>query len=118
MQNEFEMSMMGEVNYFLRLQIKQKSNENFKHQAKYIRELIKKFGFEDAKSSKTTMATIKKLDKDKQGINVDTKLYKNMIDSLLHLTASRPDIMFSVCLYARFQSCPKESHLIVVKRIS
>ena len=63
------------------------------------------------------MATTTKVDKDKQGINVDIKLYKSMIGSLLYLTASRLDIMFSVCLYASFQSYPKESPLIVVKRI-
>ena len=63
------------------------------------------------------MATTTKLDKDEQGINVDTKLYKSMIDSLLYLMANRPDIMFNVCLCAKFQSCPKESHLIAVKRI-
>ena len=58
-----------------------------------------------------------KLDKDEQGINVDIKLYRSMSSSLLYLTVSRPDIMFSVCLCARFQSCPKVSHLIAVKRI-
>ena len=63
------------------------------------------------------MATTTKFDKDEQGKIVDIKLYRSMIDSLLYLTASRPDIIFSVCLYARFQSCPKESHLIAVKRI-
>ena len=63
------------------------------------------------------MATTTKLNKDEQGINVDIKLYRSMIGSLLYLTASRPDIMFSVCLCARFQSCPKEFHLIAVKRI-
>ena len=63
------------------------------------------------------MATTTKLDKDEQVINADIKFYRNMIGSLLYLTASRPDIMFCVCLCARFQSCPKESHLIVVKRI-
>ena len=63
------------------------------------------------------MATTTKLDKDEKGINVDIKLYSNMIGSLLYLTASRPDIMFSVYLCARFQSCPKESNLIAVKRI-
>ena len=75
-----------------------------------------KFGLEGAKLSKTLMATTTKLDKDEQGINVDIKLYRSMIGSLLYLTASRPD-MFSVCICARFQSCPKESHLIMVKRI-
>ena len=64
------------------------------------------------------MATTTKLDKDDQGKCVDIKLYRSMIGSLLYLTASRPDIIFSVCLCARFQSCPKESYLIAVKRIS
>ena len=63
------------------------------------------------------MTTITKLDKDEEGKNVDIKLYRSMIGSLLYLTASRPDIMLSVCLCARFQSCLKESHLIVVKCI-
>ena len=63
------------------------------------------------------MATTTKLDKDVKGINVDIKIYKSMIGSLFYLMESGPDIMFSVCLYARFQSCPKESHLIAIKRI-
>ncbi|GAV77722.1 hypothetical protein CFOL_v3_21193 [Cephalotus follicularis] len=63
------------------------------------------------------MSTTTKLDKDENGKEVDQKLYRSMIGSLLYLTASRPDIMFSVCLCARFQSSPKETHLIAVKRI-
>jgi len=98
MKNEFEMSMMGELNYFLGLQIKQRSNGIFINQAKYTRKLIKRFRLEDAKLSKTPMATTTKLDKDEQGINVNIKLYRSMIGSLLYLTASRPDIMFSVCM--------------------
>jgi len=108
---------MGELNYFLGLQIKKRSDEIFINQAKYTREFIKKFGHEDAKLSKTPMATTIKLDKDEQVINVDIKLYRSMISSLLYLTASRPDIIFSVFLCARFQSCPKESHLIAAKCI-
>ena len=92
MKDEFEMSMMGELNYFLGLQIKQRSDEIFINQAKYTKELIKKFELEGAKTSKTPMATTTKLDKDKQGINVDINLYRSMIGSLLYLTASRPDI--------------------------
>jgi len=88
-----------------------KSDEIF-NQVKYTRELIKKFGLEDVKTSKTPMITTTKLDKDEQGTNVDINLYRSMIDSLLYLMANRPDIIFSVCLCARFQSCPKESHLI------
>jgi len=118
MKNEFEMSMMRELNYFLRLQIKQISDGIFVNQAMYTRELIKKFGLEDSKISKTLMATTTNLDKDEQGKNIDIKFYRSMIGSLLYLTISRPDIMFSVCLYVKFQSYPKESHLITVKHIS
>jgi len=63
------------------------------------------------------MTTITRLDKDEQVKNIDIKLYHSMIGSLLYLTAKRPDIMFSFCLCARFQSCPKESHLIAKKHI-
>ena len=99
--------MMGELNYFLGLQIKQRKDGIFINQAKYTKELIKRFGLEGSKVSKTPKATTTKLDKDEQGKSVDIKLYRSMIGSLLYLTASRPDIMFSVYLCARFQSCPK-----------
>ena len=69
----------------------------------------------DAKS--TPLSTTIKLDKDDKGKKVDIKTYRGMIGSLLYLTSRRPDIMFSVCLCARFQSCPKESHLLAVKWI-
>ncbi|GAV75189.1 hypothetical protein CFOL_v3_18668 [Cephalotus follicularis] len=72
---------------------------------------------EHSKPCKTPMSITTKLDKDENGKEVDQKLYRSMIGSLLYLTASRPDKMFSVCLCARFQSSPKESHLITVKRI-
>ena len=65
----------------------------------------------------TPMSPSTKLDKDEHGKKVDEKTYRGMIGSLLYLTASRPDIMFSVCLYARFQSDPRKSHLKAVKRI-
>jgi len=89
-----------------------KGDAFFINQAMYTRELIKKFGLDNAKISKTPMATTTKLDKYEQGKNVDIKLYRNMIGSLLYLTDSRLDIMLSVCLCARFQSCPKEFHLM------
>ena len=79
--------------------------------------MLKKFGFKDVKEIGTPMSLITKLDKDEKGKDVNQKLYKGMIGSLLYLTASRLDIMFCVCLYARFQACPKESHLITLKRI-
>ncbi|XP_042973126.1 uncharacterized protein LOC122304931, partial [Carya illinoinensis] len=117
MQEEFEMSMMGELTFFLGLQIKQAKSWTFINQSKYIKELLKKFGMENAKEIGTPMSPSTKLDKDESGKPVDSKIYRGMIGSLLYLTASRPDIMFSVCLCARFQSSPKESHLIAVKRI-
>ncbi|OMO59378.1 hypothetical protein CCACVL1_24874 [Corchorus capsularis] len=79
--------------------------------------MLKKFGMEDCKPMNTPMATGTKLNSDEKGKVVDQKLYKGIISSLLYLTTSRPDILFSVCLCARFQSCPKESHIIAVKRI-
>ncbi|GJZ48126.1 hypothetical protein Tco_0601958 [Tanacetum coccineum] len=79
--------------------------------------MLKKFGLEDSKPMKTPMSTETKLTRDEEGESVDNTKYRGMIGSLLYLTASRPDIMFSVCLCARFQEDPKTSHLEAVKRI-
>ncbi|GJR66331.1 retrovirus-related pol polyprotein from transposon TNT 1-94 [Tanacetum coccineum] len=117
MHDEFEMSMMGELNFFLGLQIKQMEDGIFFNQSKYIKEMLKKFGLEDSKPMKTPMSSNTKLTKDKECESVDSTKYRGMIGSLLYLTASRPDIMFSVCLCARFQEAPKTSHLEAVKRI-
>ena len=117
MQGEFEMSLMGELNYFLGLQIKQLDEGTAVCQTKYCRELLKRFGMNDSKSIDTPMPTNGNLDKDDNGKSVDVKKYRGMIGSLLYLTASRPDIMFSVCMCARYQSDPQESHLKAVKRI-
>ena len=117
MTNEFEMSMMGELNFFLGLQVKQLKEGIFINQSKFSKELLKKYNMTDAKEISTPMATSTKLDKDEAGVSVNETLYRGMIGSLLYLTASRPDIMFAVCLCARFQACPKESHLKAVKRI-
>ncbi|GJV57324.1 retrovirus-related pol polyprotein from transposon TNT 1-94 [Tanacetum coccineum] len=117
MHDEFEMSMMGELNFFLGLQIKQLNDGIFFNQSKYIKEMLKKFGLEDSKPMKTPMSTETKLTRDEEGESVDNTKYRGMIGSLLYLTASRPDIMFSVCLCARFQEDPKTSHLEAVKRI-
>ncbi|GJZ61519.1 retrovirus-related pol polyprotein from transposon TNT 1-94 [Tanacetum coccineum] len=116
MHGEFEMSMMGELNFFLGLQIKQIEDDIF-NQSKYIKEMLKKFGLEDFKPMKTPMSSDTKLMKDEECESVDSTKYRGMISSLLYLTTSRPDITFSVCLCARFQEDPKTSHLEVVKRI-
>jgi hypothetical protein len=108
MQDEFVMSMMGELKFLLGLQIKQTKEGIFLNQSKYVINLLKRFGLENAKAYGTPMSPSTKLDKDEKDKSVDVKLYQGMIGSLLYLTASKPDIMFSVCLCARFQSCPKE----------
>jgi hypothetical protein len=100
MQDEFEMIMMGEINFFLGLQIKQTKGGIFINQSKYVKDLLKRFGLENAKAIGTPMSPSTKLDKDEKGKSVDVKLYRGMIGSLLYLIASRPNIMFSVCLCA------------------
>ncbi|KAK0588363.1 hypothetical protein LWI29_000056 [Acer saccharum] len=114
---EFEMSLVGELSYFLGLQIRQMHDGIFITQAKYAKNLVKKFGLEKAKHCDTPMSTTLKLSKDASGKSVEQTLYRGMIGSLLYLTASRPDISFSVGVCARYQADPKESHLSSVKRI-
>ncbi|GJR57285.1 retrovirus-related pol polyprotein from transposon TNT 1-94 [Tanacetum coccineum] len=96
MHDEFEMSMIGELNFFLGLQIKQMEDGIFFNQSKYIKEMLKKFGLEDSKPMKTPMSSDTKLTKDEECESVDSTKYRGMIGSLLYLMASRPDIMFSV----------------------
>jgi hypothetical protein len=82
---------------------------------KYTQDILKKFGMKDAKPAKTPMGTDGHLDLNVGGTSVDQKVYRSMIGSLLY--ASRPDIMLSICICARFQSDPNVCHLVVVKRI-
>ncbi|GKC59862.1 retrovirus-related pol polyprotein from transposon TNT 1-94 [Tanacetum coccineum] len=117
MHDEYEMSMMGKLNFFLGLQIKQMEDEIFFNQSKYSKEMLKKFELEDSKPTKTPMSTKIKLTKDDEADSMDSSKYQGMIGSLLYLTASRPNIMFSVCLCACFQENPKTTHLEAVKRI-
>ncbi|GKA59376.1 hypothetical protein Tco_0758689 [Tanacetum coccineum] len=108
---------MGEPTFFLGLQVKQKEDGIFISQDKYVTEILKKFGFSDVKTASTPMETHKPLLKDADGEDVDEHMYRSMIGSLMYLTSSRPDIMFVVCVCARFQVNPKVSHLHAVKRI-
>ena len=117
MTKRFEMSMMGELTFFLGFQVKQLKEGTFICQTKYTRDILKKFDMANAKPIKTPMPTNGHLDLDKDGKAVDQKVYRSMIGSLLYLCASRPDIMHSVCMCARFQANPKECHLVDIKRI-
>jgi hypothetical protein len=117
MMNRFEMSMMGVLIFFLGFQIKQAKEGTFISQMKYTRDILKKFSLDKAKPIKTPMGTNGHLDLDLGGTSVDQKVYRSMTGSLLYLCASRPDIMLSVCMCARFQAAHKDYHLRVVKRI-
>nr|GEU41335.1 uncharacterized mitochondrial protein AtMg00810-like [Tanacetum cinerariifolium] len=117
MKDKFQMSSMGELTFFLGLQVKQKEYGIFISQDKYVTEVLRKFNFLDVKSANTPVDMEKTLVKDVDGDDVDVHLYRSMIGSLMYLTTSRPDIIYAVCVCARFQVIPKVSHLHVVKRI-
>ncbi|GJQ98415.1 putative ribonuclease H-like domain-containing protein [Tanacetum coccineum] len=117
MKDKFQMSSMGELTFFLGLQVQQRKKGIFISQDKYVHEILKKFNYTDVKSASTPTDLEKPLVKDADADDVDEHLYRSMIGSLMYLTASRPDIMFAVCACARFQVSPKTSHLLAVKRI-
>ncbi|GJW10512.1 putative ribonuclease H-like domain-containing protein [Tanacetum coccineum] len=117
MQKEFTMSSMGELTFFLGLQVKQSTAGIFISQDKYVKDILNKFDFRTIKPATTPIEAHKALGKDEEGEDVDVHLYRSMIGCLMYLTASRPDIMFAVCLCARFQVTPKVSHMHAVKRI-
>ncbi|GAU45715.1 hypothetical protein TSUD_400970 [Trifolium subterraneum] len=115
--SEFEMSMMGELGFFLGLQIKQQEDGIFISQEKYVNDLLKKYKMNETKIMSTPMHPSTSLDKDEIGKDVSEKEYRGMIESLLYLTASSPVIVFAVGHCARFQTSQRESRLIAVKRI-
>ncbi|GJW48309.1 reverse transcriptase domain-containing protein [Tanacetum coccineum] len=117
MTNKFKMSMMGQMSFFLGLQISQSPIGIFINQSKYASEIVKKYGLHSTNSVDTPMIENKKLDKDLQGKPFDATLYRGMIGSLMYLTSSRPDLNYAVCLCARYQAKPTEKHLQVVKQI-
>ncbi|GJR55610.1 retrovirus-related pol polyprotein from transposon TNT 1-94 [Tanacetum coccineum] len=117
MYEKFQMSSIGELTFFLGLQMKQKNNGIFISPDKYAAEILKKFRFTEVKTASTPMETQNPLLKDEDGEEVDVHMYRSMIGSLMYLTSSRPDIMFAVCACARYQVNPKVSHLHAVKRI-
>ena len=110
MKKEFKMSMVGELTFFLGLQVKQKKEGIFVSQEKYARNIVKKFGLDSKKHASTPMNSSAKLNVDSSRVKVSPTLYRSIIGRFLYLIASRLDI-------ARYQATPKESHLTAVKRI-
>jgi hypothetical protein len=115
MENEFQMSMMGELTFFLCIQVKQTNQGTFMHQAKYMKDLMKKFNMAELKPVSTPISTATSLGPDEDGEAMDQREYRRMIGSLLYLTATRPDIQFAVGLCARFQASPHSSHRMIVQ---
>jgi hypothetical protein len=109
------MSMMGELTFFLGIQVKQTKEGIFIHQAKYMKDLMKKFNMAELKPVSTPMSTAAALDPNENDEAIDQREYMSMIGSLLYLTATRLNIQFVVCLCARFQASPRSSHRTVVQ---
>nr|GEU57143.1 putative ribonuclease H-like domain-containing protein [Tanacetum cinerariifolium] len=116
MHKKFQMSSMGEITFFLGLQVKQKEDGIFISQDKYVNENLNKFGFSDVKTASTPMETYKTLLKDKEGEDVDEHLYRSMTGSLMYLTSSRPDIMEG-CLEWNGKAAKDKIGIINVVRI-
>jgi hypothetical protein len=117
MESGFQMSMMGELTFFLGIQVKQTKQDTFMHQAKYTNDLMKKFNMAELKLVSTPMSSVASLGPDEDGEAVEQREYRNMIDSLLYLTATRPNIQFAVGLCVRFQVSPCSSHRTAVQRV-
>jgi hypothetical protein len=117
MENEFQMSMMGELTFLLGIQVKQMKEDIFIHQATYTNDLMKKFNMAELKPVTTLMSTSTVLDLDENGEAIDQREYMSMIGSLLYLMATWSDIQFTVCLCARFQASRRSSHWTTVQRI-
>jgi hypothetical protein len=117
MESEFQMSMMGELTFFLGIQVKQTKQDTFVHQAKYTKDLMKKFNMMELKPVSTLMSSAASLGPDEDGKTVDQREYMSLIGSLLYLTATQPDIQFAVGLCTRFQTSPRSSHRMTVQRV-
>jgi hypothetical protein len=115
MESEFQMSMMGELTFFLGIQVKQMKQGTFVNQAKYTKDLMKKFNMAELKLVSNPMSSIASLGPDEDGEAVDQREYMSMIGSLLYLIATRPNIQFVVGLCVRFQASPRSSHRTVVQ---
>ena len=111
------MSLLGELTFFLGLEVSQSDQGIFISQTKYIKDMLKKFKMEDSKLVSTPMVTGSKWRKDVEWLEVDYTMYRSMIGILLYVTATRPDVIQAVGLVSIFQSAPKETHVTTVKRI-
>nr|GFB29732.1 retrovirus-related Pol polyprotein from transposon TNT 1-94 [Tanacetum cinerariifolium] len=117
MSSKFQMSMMGKISFFLGLQVSQSPGGIFINQSKFALEILKKFGMDSCDSVDTPMVDRLKLDEDPLGIPVDQTRFCSMVGSLMYLTASRPDLVFAICMCARYQASPTKKHIDELKRV-
>nr|GEV98207.1 retrovirus-related Pol polyprotein from transposon TNT 1-94 [Tanacetum cinerariifolium] len=114
---KFQMSMMGQMSFFLGLQVSQSLGGIFINHSKFALEILKKFRMDSCDSVDTPIVDRLKLDKDPFGIPVDQTLFRSMVGSLMYLIANRPDLVFVVCMCARYQASPTKKHLEALKRV-
>nr|GEV88563.1 hypothetical protein [Tanacetum cinerariifolium] len=117
MSYKFQMSMMGQMSFFLGLQVSQSPGGIFINQSKFDLEILKKFGMDSCDSVDTPMVDRLKSNEDPLGIPVDQTHFRSMVGSLMYLTASRPDLIFAVCMCARYQAKPTKKHLEALKQV-
>ncbi|GJV30905.1 retrovirus-related pol polyprotein from transposon TNT 1-94 [Tanacetum coccineum] len=109
MSSRFQMSMMGQMSFFLGLQVSQNPRGIFVNQSKFTLEILKKFGMDLCNPVNTPMVDRLKLDEDPLGIPVDQTRFRSMVGSLMYLTASRHDLVFAICMCARLSGYTKNA---------
>lgn len=114
---EFDMTDLGLLHYFLGLEVIQFDAGNFICQKKYVEEILERFQMKNCNSVTTPIEKGLKLVKDPAGRIVDSTLYKQIVGSLMYLTATRPDIMHAVSSISKYMEHPREDHLLAAKRI-
>ncbi|GKD88938.1 retrovirus-related pol polyprotein from transposon TNT 1-94 [Tanacetum coccineum] len=117
MSSKFQISMMGQMSFFLGLQVSQNPRGIFINQSKFALEILKKFGMDLCDPVDTPMVDRLNLDEVPLGIPVDQTRFRSMVGSLMYLTASRPDLVFTICMCARYQASPTKKHLKALKRV-
>ena len=117
LEKEFDMSSLGEMNYFLGVEVMQCSRGIFISQEKYIKDLLKKFNLDECKPMSTPMSQGDKYKKEDGTPKVNPTLYRSMIGSLLYVCSSRPDIMHATGVLSRYMQAPSQNHFVGAKRI-
>jgi len=117
MKKEFDMTDLGQMRFFLGIEVIQRSDGIFICQRKYATEVLNRFGIENYNSVCNPILPGQKIGKDENGTKVDATLYNQIVVSLMYLTATRPDLMFVMSLISRFMACPTQQHFATTKRV-